>query len=80
MAWVQSFGAKLAPYLTGACTNATARVGKRSLVLTDVNYIDPMLDGWQYAYYGSSGYQRLLSIKQQLDPGNFFRFRQSIGS
>lgn len=44
-----------------------------------VNYIDPLLTDWQTKYHGSH-YARLLRIKQEWDPGNFFGFQQGIGS
>jgi FAD/FMN-containing dehydrogenase len=44
-----------------------------------INYIDPLLADWQDAYYGEN-YARLLDIKHALDPDNFFRFNQSVGS
>jgi FAD/FMN-containing dehydrogenase len=41
------------------------------------NYIDPQLDGWQRAYYGTN-LARLREIKKQVDPDFRFRFRQAI--
>jgi FAD/FMN-containing dehydrogenase len=41
------------------------------------NYIDPQLDSWQRAYYGSN-LERLREIKKRVDPDFRFRFRQAI--
>ncbi|BAV05880.1 FAD/FMN-containing dehydrogenase [Filimonas lacunae] len=44
-----------------------------------VNYIDPLLHNWADKYYGSN-YERLVKIKNKIDPHNVFRFQQSVGS
>jgi FAD binding domain/Berberine and berberine like len=41
------------------------------------NYIDPELESWQHAYYGSN-LRRLTEVKRKHDPHDFFHFRQSI--
>lgn len=63
IAWVKATRAIVEPLLSGSY----------------INYIDPLLEGWQEAYYGDN-YERLLAVKRAVDPTNFFRFNQSVGS
>ena len=44
-----------------------------------VNYIDPLLPRWKEMYYRDN-YERLLAVKKQWDPDNFFHFQQGVGS
>lgn len=43
------------------------------------NFPDPGLEDWAESYYGTN-YDRLLRVKRKYDPGNWFRFPQSLGS
>jgi hypothetical protein len=41
------------------------------------NFADPDLQDWAESYYGEN-VDRLMRIKAQYDPSNFFRFHQSL--
>jgi FAD/FMN-containing dehydrogenase len=41
------------------------------------NFVDPELQGWTEAYYGTN-YAHLVRVKAQYDPTGFFRFHQSL--
>jgi FAD/FMN-containing dehydrogenase len=60
--WVASARKAMAPFVSGQCYQ---------------NYIDPQLDNWQRAYYGSN-LDRLRAIKKSVDPDDVFRFKQAI--
>jgi FAD/FMN-containing dehydrogenase len=60
--WINGVWRALRPYASGQAYQ---------------NYIDPQLDGWRRAYYGSN-LARLREIKRQVDPDFRFRFPQAI--
>ena len=41
------------------------------------NFPDPDLEDWAHAYYGKNR-DRLLDVRARYDPGNLFRFHQSL--
>ncbi|HZR80910.1 MAG TPA: FAD-binding oxidoreductase [Candidatus Binatia bacterium] len=62
--WLEGFAARMDPYSSGFAYQ---------------NLIDPTLEDWQRAYYGSN-HPRLTEVKQTYDPDDVFRFPQGIGS
>jgi hypothetical protein len=62
LSWIRGFYAAMRPYVSPYAYQ---------------NYIDPDPTTWQNAYYGAN-LARLKDVKKQVDPGDLFRFRQSI--
>jgi FAD/FMN-containing dehydrogenase len=60
--WIQAAWQSMRPYVSSGAYS---------------NYADPDLADWQQAYYGSN-FARLTRVKSVYDPGNVFRFPQSI--
>jgi FAD/FMN-containing dehydrogenase len=61
-AWENSFREIMKPWSSGGAY---------------VNYIDPLIEDWQYAYYGDN-YARLRDIKLKYDPNKLFNMPQGI--
>ncbi|HET7092298.1 MAG TPA: BBE domain-containing protein, partial [Thermomicrobiales bacterium] len=60
--WLEAFHAAMTPYLAGGAYQ---------------NFTDRAQVDWQHAYYGEN-FPRLVEIKRAWDPGNLFRYPQSI--
>ena len=60
--WLEGYHAAMQPYLSGGAYQ---------------NFTDRAQPDWETAYYGTN-FKRLVEIKQRWDPGNLFRFGQSI--
>lgn len=60
--WQEAFATTMAPFSSGSAYQ---------------NLIDPSLQDWENAYYGSN-FTRLTQIKAKHDPHDVFRFRQGI--
>lgn len=62
LAWIDGFYDEMRPFVSGFAYQ---------------NYIDPDLDGWERAYYGSA-LERLMHVKAVYDPEDVFHSAQSI--
>jgi FAD/FMN-containing dehydrogenase len=62
LGWLDRLAADIRPYVTRQAYQ---------------NFIDRSLSNWEDAYYGEN-LARLVRVKKQVDPDNFFHFKQSI--
>jgi FAD/FMN-containing dehydrogenase len=62
-AWVDQAWTKMRPHVSGHAYQ---------------NYIDPVLQNWQNAYYGQN-LTRLKATRERVDPNHYFNFPQAIG-
>lgn len=62
LAWITDFHADMRPFVSGFAYQ---------------NYIDPDLEDWESAYYGSA-YERLQQVNRDYDPDNLFDFAQAV--
>ena len=60
--WMDNWYTKMRPYVSGEAYQ---------------NYIDPLLDNWEEAYYGPN-LARLREVKGKWDPDDVFHFAQSV--
>lgn len=67
-----------APALIGAVDKVQSLLATAGVARHYANYADGGLADWRRAYYGAAGYQRLQTVKRQLDPDDLFRHPQSI--
>jgi hypothetical protein len=61
--WVHQAWTKMRPFVSGMAYQ---------------NYIDPELQGWEHAYYGTN-LMRLKTTRSRVDPHHYFDFPQAIG-
>jgi hypothetical protein len=61
-------------------TRAMHRTLRRDLETSAayVNFPDPDLRNWQWAYYGGN-YDRLVDVKRRYDPSGLFHYDQAVG-
>ena len=60
--WLDRLAADIAPFVTQQAYQ---------------NFIDRSLTDWKRAYYAQN-LERLVDVKKQIDPDNFFHFKQAI--
>ncbi len=75
--WASSDDTQTVDRATAWFSDLFASMSRANSSSAYVNYIDPKLTDWQAAYYGTN-YPRLQQVKRKYDPGNLFKFDQSI--